>query len=78
MMSWCYGQIRPMRAVHHTTYAIDATGQIDRTSGQLPAAVATSLAPARVTVRDGTGCRLAARLLRQLASRLERGGGDSP
>ena len=60
-----------MSVTRHTTFAIDATGHVERTSGSLPAAVAGSLAPVRLTITDGTDRHLAARLLRTLADRLE-------
>ena len=61
-----------MSAIRHTTWHLSADGAVDCLTGQLPAAVACSLPPLRITVTDGTDPHLAARLLRQLADEIER------
>ena len=60
-----------MNQTLHTTLSIDAAGRVERRHGSLPAAVASALAPVRVTVTDGVDRQTAARLLRRLADEIE-------
>ena len=61
-----------MNRVAHTTLSIDATGAVERREGELPAAVASVLAPVRATVTADVDRHTAARLLRALADEIER------
>jgi len=65
-----------MTFTRHTTISITEDGAMERRPGELPSVI--RLAPVRVTITDGTGHRLAARLLRRLADEIERQGEATP
>ena len=65
-----------MTFTRHHTYSLEPDGQMSRRHGELPSVI--RLAPVRVTITDGTGHRLAARLLRRLADEIEREGEATP